>query len=103
MQKYMIVLFNLKPGVKAEDYEHFAAQEDMPMVKRLPSVQDMKVNRVVGTLDGSKPPYQYMELISIADFDQLGKDAQNEEIQKVAAKFLTFADKPVFLLEEQFA
>lgn len=102
MQKYMVVLFNLKPGVSAAEYEKFAAGEDMPAVRKLPSVTDMRVQRVVGTMDGSKPPYQYMELISIKDFDQLGQDAQSAEIQKIAQKFMGFAEKPVFLFQEQF-
>ena len=104
MQKFMIVLFNLKEDVSPEDYEKFVAEEDAPVVRQLPSVVDMKVNRVVGTMDGAPAPYQYMELITITDFEQLGADAQAQAVQEVAGKFQTMVDgKPVFLFQEQFA
>ncbi|MEQ8166727.1 MAG: REDY-like protein HapK [Alphaproteobacteria bacterium] len=102
MQKFMVVLFNLKPGASADEYEAFAASEDMPEVKKLSSVTDMAVNRIIGTMDGTPPPYQYAEIITISDFDKLGSEAQSDKIQEIAGKFMTFADKPVFLLLEQF-
>ena len=55
MQKFMIVLFNLKEGVSPQDYEKFVADEDAPVVRQLPSVIDMKVNRVVGTMGRRRP------------------------------------------------
>ncbi len=103
MQKFMIVLFNLKEGVSPADYEKFIAEEDAPVVRQLPSVIDMKVNRVVGTMDGAPAPYQYMELITVTDFEQLGADAQSQAVQEVAGKFQTMVEgKPVFLFQEQF-
>lgn len=71
MRKYMIALFNLKQGVNPEHFETWMRTAAAPTVRSLKSVEDMRVNRVVGTLDGSPPAYQYMELIVINDFDQL--------------------------------
>jgi len=103
MQKYMVVLFNLKAGVAPADYESWAAEIDAPGVRRLSSVAKFGITRVVGTLDGSEPPYQYTELIEVTDFDKLGQEAQSEEIQKIGATFQErFADQPVFLFLEQF-
>jgi hypothetical protein len=102
VQKYMITLFNLKKGVDPAEYEKWAREVDVPVVRSLESVKSMRLNRVVGTLDGSDPPYQYMELIEITDFDKLGQEAQSEAIGKVAAEFQSrFAADLVFLFEEQ--
>lgn len=103
VQKYMLVLFNLKEGVRPADYEKWAAEVDAPGVRRLGSISSFGVNRVVGTLDGGEPPYRYAELMQVTDFDQLGADAQAEEIQKIGATFQEkFAAEPVFLFLEQF-
>jgi NAD(P)-dependent dehydrogenase (short-subunit alcohol dehydrogenase family) len=54
----LLVLFNLKPGVSAADYEHWAQTRDMPAVRSLPSVDDFRAYRVTGLL-GSDTPAPY--------------------------------------------
>mgnify|MGYP000668011295 CR=1 FL=1 len=46
----LLVLFNLKPGVSPEDYEHWAKTRDMPTVRSLPSIDDFRAYRVTGLL-----------------------------------------------------
>lgn len=97
----LIVLFNLKAGVDADEYERWAAERDAPAVRSLPSVDAFTVHRVVGALSG-EPPYRYVEVIDVNDMDQFGRDVATAEMQHVAAEFRERADDPAFLVSEQF-
>ena len=43
----VIVLFNLKEGVSVTAYEDWAQNTDLPMVNKLPSVDNFEVLRIV--------------------------------------------------------
>lgn len=94
----IIVLFNLKPGVDPAVYEAWAAARDIPTVRALPSIAGFEVSAATGLLgsDG-RPPYQYVEVIDVADMDRFGSDIGTETMQKIAAEFQGFADNPVFV------
>lgn len=94
----IIVLFNLKPGVDPVAYESWAAARDIPSVRALPSIAGFEVAAATGLLgsDG-KPPYQYVEVIDVADMDTFGRDISTPEMQTIAAEFRGFADNPVFV------
>lgn len=94
----IIVLFNLKPGVPAAEYEAWARSRDIPAVRALPSIAGFDVAAVTGLLIGDgTPPYAYVEVIDVADMDQFGKDVATEMMQAVAAEFQRYADNPLFL------
>lgn len=94
----IIVLFNLRPGISAQDYEAWAAARDIPTVRALPSVAGFDVAAVTGVLDGEGPaPCAYVEVIDVADMDRFGRDIGTEAMQAIAAEFRSFADAPVFL------
>lgn len=98
----IVVLFNLKPGADAGAYERWARETDIPGVNALGSVDDFSVYRATGTFGGTPSPYQYVEVIDVADMDAFGRDVSSEAIQKVAAEFQgSFADNPVFILTEK--
>ena len=100
----LVVLFNLKDEAAKDAYEEFAKNTDVPTVKGLVSINDFRVyrlNEMMGT--GTKPPYQYCEVIDIADMVKLGKELESETMQRVAAQFQEFADNPLFIISEQFA
>jgi hypothetical protein len=94
----IIVLFNLKPGVDPAVYEAWAAGRDIPTVRALPSIAGFEVSAATGLLgsDG-RPPYQYVEVIDVADMDRFGSDIGTESMQQIAAEFQGFADNPVFV------
>lgn len=94
----IIVLFNLKPGVDPAVYEAWAAARDIPTVRALPSIAGFEVSAATGLLgsDG-RPPYQYVEVIDVADMDRFGSDIGTEAMQQIAAEFQSFADNPVFV------
>ena len=94
----LIVLFNLKPGVTAAEYEAFARDVDLPIVRKLPSVASFEVLKSSGLMGGGTAPYQYVEVLEIRNMEQLGKDVSSEQMQAVAGKFRTFADDPKFMV-----
>jgi hypothetical protein len=100
----LIVLFNLKEGASAQDYEHWANSVDVPTVKHLNSVDEFKVFKMAGLLGSDLPsPYQYVEIIEVNDPDLLGQEIAAETMQRVAAEFQTFADQPIFMIASQIA
>lgn len=103
MASRIIVLFNLKPGVSIEDYETFARTRDLPTVNALPSIHSFEVYRTTGLLRTGEPaPYQYIEIIDIADMDGFGHDVQTEAMTAIAGAFRELAD-PVFITTEKLA
>lgn len=97
----IIVLFNLKAGVDAAEYENWAKSSDIPGVTGLPSVNGFTVHKATGLLGSdAKSPYHYMEIIDIKDMDPFLADISTEQFQKMAAPFQDFADNPQFILTE---
>ena len=97
----IVVLFNLKEGVNAADYEQWAREIDLPTVKALPSIRSFTAHRSKGLLTGeAQAPYQYIEVIDVDDMGQFGADVSSDAMQKVAAAFQSFADQPQFILTE---
>ena len=100
----MVVLFNLKPGVSPEEYERWARDTDVPAVNALAAVERFRVYKSLGLLGtDAKPPYDYMELVEIADLEQLAKDAASERMREITAQFQTMADNPIWIMLDQFA
>lgn len=96
----IIVLFNLKNAAQRADYERWAREVDLPTAGSLPSVKGFEVLKSTGLFGGGTPPYQYIEVVRVGDMGQFGKDVATEAMQKVAAQFQAFADKPLFILTE---
>jgi hypothetical protein len=96
----LIVLFNLKPETRVDEYEKFARELDLPIVNALPSVRKFEVLKATGTMAGTPSPYQYIEIIDLHSLEQLGKDVQSEQVQKIAGQFRTLANDPIFIITE---
>ena len=97
----VVVLFNLKQGVKAEDYEQWARNSDIPTVRALASVDHFSTHRAIRLLVGDEqPPYRYVEIIDINDMGQFAEDLATPVMQQLAAAFQEFADRPSFILTE---
>lgn len=97
----VVVLFNLKTGADVRAYEQWARTTDLPMVRKLPSVDAFEVLRTTGLLGSdAKAPYQYVEILRINSLEQLGKDIATQTMQRVVQEFGQFADQPQFLLTE---
>ncbi|MCU0467586.1 MAG: hypothetical protein MUF58_03220 [Arcicella sp.] len=100
--KTLIVLFNLKEGVSADDYEQFAKELDIPTVKGLKSVSDFQVFKSQGIFGSdAKPPYQYVEVIHFESIENLVSDMGKEpKMAEIPAKFQELADNPIFIVSE---
>jgi hypothetical protein len=97
----IIVLFNLKPGVDAAEYEDWARSTDIPGVRALGSCSDFQVYRATGLFGSEeKPAYAYIETIDINGMDAFLSDVSSDAVQKVAAEFQRFADNPLFITTE---
>ena len=97
----IIVLFNLKDGVAAADFDDWAKTRDLPVVRALPSVDDFQVYRTTG-LYGSAgaAPFAYVEVIDVPDMEGFDKDMATEAMQAVMKEFDGFAEPPVLMLTE---
>ena len=94
----IIVLFNLRPEVSATDYEAWARTTDIPVVNDLPSIEAFSVHKATGVLGSdATPPYEYVEIVDVADMDGFGQDVSTETMKKIAAEFQALADNPIFV------
>ena len=100
--KTLIVLFNLKEGVSAADYEAFAKELDIPTVKSLQSVSEFQVFKSLGIFGSdTTPPYQYVEMIHFDSIESLVSDMGKEpKMSEIPAKFQELADNPIFIVSE---
>jgi hypothetical protein len=102
MRKFMLVLFNLKPGKADSDFREWMRLNDFPVVSELDSIDEYNLCKTVKLLGPGVAPYSHMEIIRIADFDHLERDAQSPAVQAVGGQFVAeWADNPVFMLVEQ--
>lgn len=94
----IVVLLNLKAGKSAADYEQWARNTDLPTVNGLASVSGFQVFQTIGVLGSdAKAPYDYIEIIDVADMDQFGVDTSTDKMAAIAAEFQSWAD-PIFIL-----
>jgi hypothetical protein len=99
----MLVLVNLKEGVSPEDYERWILDSYAPAVRSLPSVEDWRDYRVSGLLGSDvTPPYRYVVALEINDLEQLGRDMQSEEMQRLFSELHERAETTQ-IMAERFA
>ena len=100
----IVVLFNLKPNVDVNAYEEWAITTDIPVVRGLASIEAFRIHAATGLLGGEGvSPYQYVEVIDVADMDAFGADVASDTMQRVSAQFQSFADNPVFIMMRELA
>ena len=97
----IVVLFNLKADAAPDAYENWAKTTDIPTVNALGSVSSFSVVRTTGLLGKDEAaPYQYVELLEVADMEKFGEEVSTDTMRSVAAEFQAFADNPQFILTE---
>ena len=96
----LIVLFNLKPGIEAADYESWARRVDLPTVRGLKSIDGFDIFRSVSLLGSSaSPPYQYVEIIDVDDMTAFGAEIATDTMRRVAGEFASLADATFILTD----
>jgi len=97
----IIVFFNLTDAASRSAYEDWARSTDLPVVRKLPSVDSFEVHRVTGLVGSDEAaPYDYVEIIDVNSMEQFGADVSTEVMGKVAGEFRSFTDNPVFMLTD---
>lgn len=91
----MIVLVDLKDGVKPEDYERWISESYRPTVMNLPSVEDWRGYRV----EGGDPSFRYVVTVEVNDAEQLGRDAETEEMQRLLGELGNYAEVTQLMTE----
>ena len=96
----MIVLVNLKEGVAPEEYERWLGERYVPAILELASVDEWRGYRVSGLPEsGGKPPYEYVVSVGINDLEQLGKDMESEQVQRLLGELGEYADVAQLMTE----
>jgi len=80
----VFALLRLKPGAVVEAYEQWVRESDVPVAAATPSIGRYEVHRISGSLDGSDPAYQYVEVIEITDRAQFAEDMNSEQSRRAA-------------------
>ena len=97
----ILVLFNLKKGRAVDAYEDWAKTTDLPIVRKLDSIDRFDVFRCSSILGSdAAAPYEYAEILEVNDMDVFNKNVSTETMQSVANQFQAFADDPIFILTE---
>lgn len=99
----IIVLLKLKAGISRAAYEEWARTVDLPMVNGLGSVLSFDVFEATGLLGSAgAAPYDYIEVLDIADMALFGNEVATDAMKEVAAAFQRWAD-PVFVTTRKLA
>lgn len=95
----IIALFNLQDAAAQAEYEAWALATDLPTVRKMDSVDrfdTLRAKMLLGT--DSPPPYEYIEIIELNDFDRFREEVATETMQRVAGEFRGFAKDPQFIV-----
>jgi hypothetical protein len=96
----MIVLVNLKEDVAPEEYEIWLQERYVPAILDLASVDEWRGYRVGGHPESSSdPPYQYVVSVGINDLEQLGRDMESEQVQRLLGELGRYADVTQLMTE----
>jgi hypothetical protein len=99
----MVVLVNLKDGVSPDDYERWVLESYVPAVRNLSSVEDWRDYRTSGLLGSdAAPPYRYVVTLEVKDLEQLGRDMEGEEMQRLYSELHDLAEVTQ-IMAERFA
>jgi uncharacterized protein (TIGR02118 family) len=98
----LTVLYGVPSDPAAFD-EHYRSVH-LPLAHKIPDVQDVSVRKVVGTPDGSPPPYHLVVNLTFADAATFGAAMGSAEGQAAAADVANFATGgATLLISEDFA
>ena len=96
----MIVLVNLKEDVAPEEYERWLQDRYVPAILGLASVDEWRGYRVGGLPEsGGDAPYRYVVSVEINDPEQLGKDMESEQVQRLLGELGRYADVTQLMTE----
>jgi uncharacterized protein (TIGR02118 family) len=99
----VIVLYPSPPDVNA--FERAYTQDQVPIVtgQNFKGIQKFVASRVVGTADGSAPPFYRLAELHFPSMEALQAAAGSASAQRVVAHAVSISsgEKPVFLVAEE--
>jgi REDY-like protein HapK len=96
----MIVLVNLKEDVAPEEYERWLKERYVPAILDLASVDEWCGYRVGGLPEsGGEPPYEYVVSVGINELEQLSKDMESEQVQRLLGELGRYAEVTQLMTE----
>jgi hypothetical protein len=93
----MIVLVNLKEDVAPQEYERWLEERYVPAILDLASVDEWHGYRVGGLPESG--PYEYVVSVTINDLEQLGRDMESEQVQRLLGELGHYADVTQLMTE----
>ncbi|MCW3837926.1 hypothetical protein ACFQ1E_18200 [Sphingomonas canadensis] len=99
----VILTYNLKPGVTADEFEAWVRSTDYPAMRGLTRVAAFANHRVRGFLIGEgKPAMDYIEIFDIADLDGFtSQDMPGPVVQDIMGQFMSKVDDAQFLIADE--
>jgi hypothetical protein len=96
----MIVLVNLREDVTPQEYERWLEERYVPAVLDLASVDEWHAYRVGGLPEtGGEPPYDYIVSVRINNLEQLGRDMESEQVQRLLGELGEYAEVTQLMTE----
>lgn len=83
----MIVMYNLAPEQGQEDFEKWLQEVDLPGYEKVSSMSDPVYYRAEETLEGGKPPFQYVVAIKSKPGEQVDEEMGGPEWEGFVADF----------------
>jgi len=80
--------------------EHYVSRH-IPLVEKIPNLRRFESGKVVGTPDGSAPPFYYLAELSFDDVEQLQAAMGSPEGEAAGADVATFASGGATLMIAQ--
>lgn len=74
-----------------EAFDRHYAETHVPLVQKIPNLRRFEAGKVLGTPDGSAPPYYYIAELSFETADELQASLGSSEGQAAAEDVGTFA------------
>jgi REDY-like protein HapK len=101
--KQIIIIYNLKPDVTPEKFEHWVRTVDQPTMSGLSRVSRFRTFRTEKLLMGEGvPSVQYVEVFDINDLDGFtGEDMASAVVQGVLGAFIGMVDSPEMIIASE--
>lgn len=87
----VFMMYNLKPGVKMDEYKRWSREVDQKITPNQPGVRSFKVFEIKGAEKGVSP-YQIVENIEVESWEAWQKVVKSEAMKKVVSEWGNYGD-----------
>ena len=83
-----IVVYNLKNGVRPEDYVEFSKKIDQPLIKSYNCVKEFDVHHVIGL----EKSWDFFEVLKVTSWEEFENTTQNQKHEDHVKEWERYAD-----------